>query len=336
MKTVLNIIKSYYKEILLLIVATIVFNYPLPYYIFTGGGSTSLNEKFTIKDSTISKGSYNLSYVYELKATPVTYLLSYVIPSWELVSISDYQYDKTESFDDLAYRDKAMLEDANRTAAFIAYKKAGKEFNITKNKYYIVAVQQEVKSDNKIKIGDEIIMINDKEINTLNELRDYIKESDEISFKLKRDEKEYTTKVKILTDEETGIRYIGLSILNLYDYYSNPKIDFNFGENESGPSAGFMLTLAIYDSLIEEDLTNGLKIVGSGVIELDGNISPIGGIRYKLIGAVNDGADIFFAPAGENYEEAIKIKEEKNYDIEIVRVSNFDEAVEYLQEKANN
>ena len=36
---------------------------------------------------------------------------------------------------------------------------------------------------------------------------------------------------------------------------------------------------------------------------------------------------------GENYEDAIKIKKENNYDIQIIGVSNFDEILEYLNSK---
>jgi len=40
---------------------------------------------------------------------------------------------------------------------------------------------------------------------------------------------------------------------------------------------------------------------------------------------------LFLVPNGENYEEAVKLKKEKNYKIEIVGVNNFDEALKYLK-----
>ena len=92
-----------------------------------------------------------------------------------------------------------------------------------------------------------------------------------------------------------------------------------------------MTTLAIYDSLIEKDLTKGLKIVGTGTIDIEGNVGEIGGVKYKLKGVVNNKADIFFVPNGKNYEDAIKIKKEKGYNIKIVGVSTLDEAIEYLE-----
>jgi PDZ domain-containing protein len=52
-----------------------------------------------------------------------------------------------------------------------------------------------------------------------------------------------------------------------------------------GPSAGLMFTLGIMDKLEPEDLTGGKIIAGTGTIDDDGNVGPIGGIPQKLVGA---------------------------------------------------
>ena len=65
-----------------------------------------------------------------------------------------------------------------------------------------------------------------------------------------------------------GYKVLGIAFYNIYDYEVTPKITFNFKEGESGASAGFMTSLAIYDTLIEKDLTHGLKIAGTGTIDL--------------------------------------------------------------------
>ena len=59
---------------------------------------------------------------------------------------------------------------------------------------------------------------------------------------------------------------------------------------------------------------------------MDGNVGEIGGIKYKLIGAYKSGANVFICPS-DNYDEAIKIKEDKNYNINVIGVSTFDEAI---------
>ena len=124
---------------------------------------------------------------------------------------------------------------------------------------------------------------------------------------------------------------VGFAFQINYDYTVSPKIKLNTAKNEYGSSGGLMTSLAIYDALIDEDLTNGLTISGTGTIDIDGNVGSIGGVKYKLKGAINNKADIFFVPNGENYDEAIKIAEEKKYDIKIIGVSTLKEAITYLE-----
>jgi PDZ domain-containing protein len=64
-----------------------------------------------------------------------------------------------------------------------------------------------------------------------------------------------------------------------------------------GPSAGLMFALGITDMLAPADLTGGRFIAGTGEIEADGAVDPIGGIQQKMVGARAAGATIFLTPA---------------------------------------
>ena len=120
-----------------------------------------------------------------------------------------------------------------------------------------------------------------------------------------------------------------LQVVNKYE--TNPKVEMNFKRDESGPSAGLITTLAIYDKLTKSDLTKQLKIAGTGTIEIDGSIGEIGGVKYKLLGAEAGNADIFLVPSGNNYKECVKIKKEKKLKIKLIEVSTIDEAIEKLE-----
>ena len=331
-----KLLKQNYKGIIFLICFVIVISYPVPYYIFTSGGITDLSKRFEIENGYEQVGSYNLSYVTELKGNVLTYLASFLIPSWDLVEISGYQINTTESIEDLAIRDKLSLEIANQTAVRIAYQKAGKTFQINKEKLYIVYTSEYLESTNPIKIGDQITSIDGNQIDTFEQLSNYIenKEVGEwLTLELLRGDSTVTTEVKVQNINDTKTTGIGMYII--YDYEVNPLIEFYFSNNESGSSAGLMTTLAIYDTLIEEDLTNGLKIAGTGTIESNGEVGEIGGVKYKLKGAVSSNADLFFVPIGDNYNECIKLKEEKKYDIDIIAVSSIDDAIKYLESLKN-
>jgi PDZ domain-containing protein len=102
-------------------------------------------------------------------------------------------------------------------------------------------------------------------------------------------------------------------------------VKFKTGEI-AGPSAGLMFTLALYDRLTPDDLTDGRKIAGTGTIACGGVVGPIGGVEEKVAGAEDQGAEIFLAPEG-NYAAALGVADE----IEVVSIATFDDAVEYLE-----
>ena len=91
-----------------------------------------------------------------------------------------------------------------------------------------------------------------------------------------------------------------------------------------------MLTLTIYNAISDEDIIKGRNIAGTGTISSDGSVGEIDGIKYKIMGAAKNNMDIVFVPSN-NYEEAINTKEKYDYNLEIVKVDIFDEAVEYLK-----
>ena len=167
-----------------------------------------------------------------------------------------------------------------------------------------------------------------KDIKTLKEYINSKKENEEIALIIKRGTKEIKTYVKIFKEED--LLLIGLSAISLYEIESDINITIDSKASESGPSGGLLLSLAIYDALVPEDITKGNKIVGTGTIGLDGSVGEIGGVKYKLAGAVKDKADIFIVPK-INYDEALKYAKEKKYDIIIKGVSNFAEALEVLK-----
>jgi PDZ domain-containing protein len=58
-----------------------------------------------------------------------------------------------------------------------------------------------------------------------------------------------------------------------------------------------MFALAIIDKLTPANLAGGRFIAGTGEIEVNGTVDPIGGIQQKMAGARAAGATIFLTPA---------------------------------------
>lgn len=106
------------------------------------------------------------------------------------------------------------------------------------------------------------------------------------------------------------------------------EVRFESGD-VSGPSAGLMWALGVTDILTPGDLSGGRSVAGTGSIDLEGNIGPIGGVALKVAAADEAGADLFFLPP-ENLAEA----RTAGADIRLVPVSTLDQAVTYLEGEA--
>ncbi|AEV88480.1 hypothetical protein ACWT_7470 [Actinoplanes sp. SE50] len=110
---------------------------------------------------------------------------------------------------------------------------------------------------------------------------------------------EVTTKA---ADDEKKTPRLGIEIGTQQPHPFTIKIDL---DKIGGPSAGLMFTLGIIDKLRDDDLTGGKVIAGTGTIDDDGNVGPIGGIPQKLVGASKAGAKIFLVPK-DNCAEALR------------------------------
>lgn len=322
-------IKEYYKFILFVIIFQAVLLFPIPYVINTSGGLLEANKRVIVEDGYKSKGSFNLCYVSEIKANVSTLFLSLFNKDWDFIKVEEVKYDH-ETLEDAEYRSRLLLKQAQQTAVMVAYKKANKEIKINNTNFFIAYIDKNV--DSNLKIGDELLKINNQEITEYNQILDIIEKhsiGDILTLTIKRDNKILEVETKIYELEKE--KRIGLLLIPIYDYELNPEVEFVNNTRESGSSGGLMTTLEIYNNLVEQDLTNGKKIAGTGTIDIDGNVGEISGVKYKLAGAVKENSDIFLVPSGENYKEAIKEQKEHNYDIEIVEVKTFYEALDYLK-----
>jgi len=323
-------LKENYKFILSIILILVVFSIRFPYYIDAPGGITDMSEKIEINGYE-SEGSFNLAYVKEYRATIPTLIFSLFNKDFKVIKQDDVMLD-TEDYESYEKRDKVLMDESISNAIYVAYKKANKYIKELSNKIVIIYVTESSNSD--LKVGDEIISINNENIYTKDDVTKIVSNlpvGTKIDIKVKNNNKEYNRYAYVIEDDNNKI--IGILISNLKEYETNPKVNVIVDKNESGSSGGLITALSIYDSLVKEDITNGLKIVGTGTIDLDGNIGSIGGVEYKLKSAVKKKADLFIVPLGENYEEALKLKKENNYDIEILGVSTFDEVIDYLNGK---
>lgn len=326
-------LKKFIRENWLLLILSIfllvcVFG-RVPYEVNMPGGTIDLENRVTVNgEEVMIQGSFNMAYVTVAQGSIPNVLLGLILPDWDVEKTSESTYEN-ETIEDANKRSKLYLEQSKNYATVVAMDAAGIDYEIANKVNYVVYIAKEAHTD--FKIGDNITMCDGKEVQDITQVSNYVQEKnvgDRIAFKVLRDNKEVDVYADVYQEDDK--KFVGISAITTFDIKSDVDVDITSKSSESGPSGGLMMTLMVYNALTNQDLTHGKKIVGTGTINLDGSVGEIGGVKYKIMGAVREEADVFLVPAG-NYDEAIEVKNKKKYDIEIVKVETLSDAISYLE-----
>ena len=322
-----KIIRENIGFIITWIVVLLLFFVDTPYLIYTSGSYIDLGTRLDADTDNKTSGTFGMAYVSVVKASPIFIGISYLNKNWDLISKDKVKYDD-ETLKDAEKRDKISMEEAVSNAKIAAFKEALGTYNIDDVHHIITYLDS---SDTELKLFDEIKSVDGITVNNLEDIRNVVATKEigtKMNIEVMRNEKLITVSSSVY--EVEGRKILGISLTDVYDVTTSPEVEIKIKSNESGPSGGLMMSLSIYNSLVSEDISKGKKIIGTGTIDVNGNVGEIGGVKYKLIGAVKNKADIFLCPK-ENYEEAVKVANDNNYNIKIVAVSTLKEAIEELE-----
>jgi PDZ domain-containing protein len=316
--------------ICVLIVGFLVF-WPTDYYRISPGIAKTLEPMVEVKaESYPIKGEVMLTAVSMREARLFDYLyiklfkpqLIELRPKPEGVNMKEYAEVMLE-----------MMKESQLKAKAVALKEAGYDPKITGEGVKIVKVLEEGDAYGKLQEGDIIVAVDGEPVHLMTETVDKIQNREmgqgvKVTVKRGDEKKDYNLRTLPL-QENSDNPSIGVLITPYNRKYTLPiDIEINAGKI-GGPSAGGMFTLEIYNRLVPEDITHGLKIAGTGTIDLDGRIGKIDGIQQKIAAAQKEGAKVFFVPKGN----AKKAQEMKVSGIKLVVVENIKEIIEYLKEE---
>jgi PDZ domain-containing protein len=153
--------------------------------------------------------------------------------------------------------------------------------------------------------GDRILSADGTRVTDATQLRELIQKSggEPVEIAYERDGTQGSVSVTpdegLVEGEQAWL--IGITLTTAFDFPFDVKIQL---DNVGGPSAGMMFALGIIDVLTPGALNGGEAVAGTGTITADGTVGPIGGIRQKLYGARDAGAEWFLAPA-DNCNEVV-------------------------------
>ncbi|CAH0131511.1 YlbL family protein [Microbacterium foliorum] len=164
-----------------------------------------------------------------------------------------------------------------------------------------VVVQQVIDdspAEGSLEAEDVITGVDGAAVSSAKQLKQAIQDAGgaPVAFTVQRsgDERVVEVTPEAQTQGDVTTWLIGVSLRTDYDFAVDVTLQL---DNVGGPSAGMMFALGIIDTLTEGELNGGENVAGTGTIEADGTVGPIGGIRQKLYGARDAGADYFLAPS---------------------------------------
>lgn len=172
------------------------------------------------------------------------------------------------------------------------------ELNYPKG-FGVLSVDANAGAKDVLEAFDQLISLDGAPIDSADKLTAVLakqKPGQTVTIAFKRLGKPMTASVK-LSAPAPGKKGARIGIAVGEECFAPFGVDLGLGDQIGGPSAGLMFALGIMDKVGTKDLTKGAYIAGTGEIEPDGTVDPIGGIQLKMIAARRAGASIFLAPA---------------------------------------
>lgn len=304
---------------------------PIPiFYAYLPGPVRDVEKlvKVTGVETYSSEGQLYLTTVsVDIEVTFVDWV-TYLVDPNSVVVMKD-QVTGGSSFEELEARQIEEMKGSKQNAEEVVFARLGIA-TPTGEGARVEATLEGSPADGKLREGDVILAIEGQKIETtcdVDSAMDTHAPGEQVTVTVRREGRAETITIEAgrsPTDPQAGFLGIAMSDVG-YRFDSGAKVEFETGDI-AGPSAGLMFSLALYDRLTPDDLTGGRPIAGTGEIACGGGVGPIGGIEQKVAGAEAEGAEVFLAPAA-NFEAAKAAADE----IEVVRISNFGQAVEYLE-----
>ncbi len=330
--------------IIFILAATFI---PLPVYITSPGSVFELAPIVEVEEGYRGEqGTFMLTTISMVPGTIGSYLYAAFIPYAETVP-REQIHSPHESDEQYSKRQLEVMNSSQETATIVAFQKAGYDVKVENRGVKVMMVISGMPAEKELDIGDVIAAVDGRDIKTSEQLLDYLKEKeagDRVAFTILRNDQKLEKTIELVPLKEENEKgeivdssRAGIGIYPVTNRYVELPKEVEFDTQKiGGPSAGLMFTLEILNQLLEEDLTKGYQIAGTGTISEDGKVGPIGGVEQKIVAAHEADTEIFFVPSvtfgsdPSNYELAVRTGEELGTDMKIIPVETVDDALQFL------
>lgn len=165
----------------------------------------------------------------------------------------------------------------------------------------VAYVEPNKPADGLLQARDVILSVDGTQITSADQFVSVMsgyKPGDTVTVTYRRDGKTGTATITLgASPNDPSKPLMGVYVGVTYSFPVTVKV--NIDPSIGGPSAGLVLSLAIYDQLTPGSLVGDVPIAGTGTIAPDGTVGPIGGIQQKIRAASEAGAELFLVPADD-------------------------------------
>lgn len=280
---------------------------PVPYVAWTPGATYDVlgsnNNKPVIEITGIQTypitGELRLTTVSGTRADSQLSLpeafLAHLMPSRDTLP-RDAVYAPGRSAQQVQDDEQQMMSSAQSDAVIAALVAAGKP---VRELPQVNTVRTSGPANEKLKPGDLITSIDGAAVKSPEDVTAGVRShavGDQIVVAVIRDEtpQNYTVRT-IGLNSDGNVPTIGIGMTPGFSYEG--RVTYGIDPEIGGGSGGLVFALAIFDKITPDDLIGGRKIAGTGTIDPDGKVGPIGGIHEKMAAAQGQGATIFLVPA---------------------------------------
>lgn len=319
----------------LMVVLAAALVVPLPLYLERPGQIVPLAACVTVDkaEATAVNGDFLLMTISVAPASSVDALVAAFDPDTALEPMRALIPQGVDA--DSYFAEQRKVFDASRDiAAAVGLSEAGLPAEVTGDGVSIVQVAPDTPAASTLEPGDIITAINGSAVTDEAALRKAVASAtagEPLTVRLTR--RAEPVEVMVTPQVIEGAPRIGIVPETVNPRVSLPvAVDVTTGA-VGGPSAGLMIALTVYDSVLPGvDLAAGRTVAGTGMIDQSGVVGPVGGAGLKVIAAHRRGASVFLVPQANLAEARAALPQGSA--LEIVGVDTFEDARKALESDA--
>ncbi|WP_223881137.1 YlbL family protein [Nesterenkonia ebinurensis] len=281
-----------------------------------------------------TEGSLSLTTVYVNGAPTSTVRVFDALGGWISPSVDltphELVYPSGTTREEVQQRNQAAMASSQELALAAALDHLGVDYLVELSVMEFTQEAVDAGTDEILIPGDQMLAAEGEEVTGLEGLRQAVNEAagEPIELTVVRDGE--PVEIEVPTYQEAdGEYYVGILLATEFDFPVEADIRL---EDVGGPSAGLMFALGLIDTMTENPLTGGVNWAGTGTVDPDGTVGPIGGVAQKTVGARDEGAEHFLAPR-PNCDELVG---RLPGGIEVYGVEDVDQAVEIVEAVRDN